>query len=245
MIACWVELKSSHTLMLKDLLTLLLFSRRIVVWLLASLPPLFSRFECWVVFHCPFSVALYPVWSLVVASVFQVGLHVRHPSDLSSACLSSRHSSLVLEWHRIRDLDRVSGGQFEALNDLYKHVRLERLEQCCLKSSCWKLKGPWCLYLESMANFLEQWLWLLAGLLLLLFPWSLRLLSILLAAAVLAFLLWWEYLWGMAASVCVCVCAESSGTNTLFPVDPKPNGEGRSRGQLENWVRAVWLHQCV
>lgn len=45
-----------------------------------------------------------------------------------------------------------------------------------------------------MASFLEWWLWLLVGLLLLLFPWSLRLLSILRAAAVLAFLFWWEHL---------------------------------------------------
>lgn len=96
-----------------------------------------------------------------------------------------------------------------------------------------------------MASFLERWLWPLVGLLLLLlFPWSLRLLSILLAAAVLALLLWCEYLWGMAASVCVCVCTGSSGTNKLLPAGPKSNGEGRSGGQLENSVRTVLLHLC-
>lgn len=102
-------------------------------------------------------------------------------------------------------------------------------------------------YLESMASFLERWWWLLGvlGGLLLPLPWSLRLLSILLAAAVLAFLLWWEYLWGMAVRVCVCVCSGSSGTITLLPAGPKPNGEGRSVGQLENSVSTVWLRPCV
>ena len=101
----------SRTLMLKDLLTLLLLSLSVVVWCTwwsASLPPLFSRVECWLVLQCLLSVSLYRVWSPVVTSVVQPGPHVLHPSDTFPACLSSGQSSLVLEWHRIRDLDKIN-----------------------------------------------------------------------------------------------------------------------------------------
>lgn len=101
----------SRTLMLKVLLMLRLFSLSVGVWrvwLSASMPPLFCTVVCRVVPQCVFSASLYWIWSPAVTSVSQPERHALHPSDTSPACLSSGLSSFVLEWHRMRDLDRVS-----------------------------------------------------------------------------------------------------------------------------------------
>lgn len=118
--------------MLKDLLTLLLLSLSVVVWCTgwsASLPPLFSRVDCWLVLQCLLSVSLYRVWSPAVTSVVQPGPHVLHPSDTFPACLSSGQSSLVLEWHRIRDLDKIS----------FRHLKLHPWKMKYLSNAAMKV----------------------------------------------------------------------------------------------------------
>lgn len=94
--------------MLNDLRMLLLLvlsvgDRRLFV----SVPPFLSRVGCWLFLQFVFSVSPWCVWFPAVTSGFQPIPHVLHPSDTVPAWLSSRESSLLFEWQRMRDLDNV------------------------------------------------------------------------------------------------------------------------------------------
>lgn len=109
---CWhanvysSEITWNPTLMLKDLLMLLLFSLSVGVW--CTRLSTFSTGDCWVFLLCLLSDSLWNVWSPEVTSVFQTEPHVVHSSDTGPECLSSRQSSLFVEWQSISDLDKVT-----------------------------------------------------------------------------------------------------------------------------------------
>lgn len=94
--ACW-----SPTLTLKDLLMLLLFSLRLVVWCSFSVFPAVGG---WALLQCLFSAARRNVWFPEVTPALQPGIQALKSSDTDPAWLSSEQSSLVVEWQKIRDL---------------------------------------------------------------------------------------------------------------------------------------------